>query len=92
MSRRQRLRGALSTDHAESLLDESIEATFPASDPQSSVQPGSVVNLAYEAMRRPRGVRTPWLSARAWGWILAGAALAIGVSVLARRAARRPRR
>jgi hypothetical protein len=37
------------TQHDEWLLDESIEETFPASDPTSPVRPGSTLGLRYAA-------------------------------------------
>jgi hypothetical protein len=37
-------------------MDESIRESFPASDPPSSVQPGSIVNERYAARRPVRGI------------------------------------
>ena len=36
--------------HEESLLDDAIDDTFPASDSVSLVQPGSIVNVRYAAL------------------------------------------
>jgi hypothetical protein len=41
--------GAAGVSHDERLLDESIEETFPASDPTSPVRPGSTLGLRYAA-------------------------------------------
>ena len=53
--------------HEEWLLDDAIDDTFPASDPVSHGQPGSIVNLRYKAREVPtprplRSMRSaPWL-------------------------------
>ncbi|HZR03951.1 MAG TPA: hypothetical protein VFA81_12350 [Burkholderiales bacterium] len=54
--------------HEEWLLDDAIDDTFPASDPVSLGQPGSIVNLRYAALedarrrrRRAANAITPWL-------------------------------
>jgi len=68
------------------LLDDAIDDTFPASDPVSHNQPGSILNTRYAAgehrAHRRRGVadRTAW-------WLMIGAVL--GVLWLVRRS--RPR-
>jgi len=66
----------------ESLLDDAIDDTFPASDPVAHGQPGSIVNLRYaaleDAQRSQRSGRT------AGSLLLMGAACAC-VFVLARR-------
>jgi hypothetical protein len=56
--------------HDEWLVDEAIDDTFPASDPVSHGQPGSIVNVRYAALeRRARrqgyGAATPWAIAAA---------------------------
>lgn len=68
----------------ELLLDDAIDDTFPASDPVSHGQPGSIVNMRYAALERKAGQvwrkhvgLAPWL-------LLIGAATACAV-VLARR-------
>lgn len=39
--------GSSASQHDEWLLDEAIRGSFPASDPASSSQPGSIVNKRY---------------------------------------------
>lgn len=48
--------GGNSTRHEEWLMDEAIRGSFPASDPASSSEPGSIVNQRYAeaAAGRPR--------------------------------------
>ena len=48
--------GGNSTRHEEWLMDEAIRGSFPASDPASSSEPGSIVNQRYaeDAAGRPR--------------------------------------
>lgn len=56
--------------HDEWLIDESIQETFPASDPTTPVQPGSLVSLRYAARRgtgggiRARNIALAWI-----GWV-----------------------
>jgi hypothetical protein len=38
-----------SADHDEALLDDSIMATFPASDPPATTQPGSTLNRTHQS-------------------------------------------
>ena len=45
-------KAARAIGHDEWLLDESIRGSFPASDPVSSSQPGSLVNVRYVARER----------------------------------------
>ena len=60
-------------DRDEYLIDEAVEETFPASDPPSETQPGSIVAERYRAAdSRPE--------ARSLGW-LPFAALAAGAAV-----------
>lgn len=55
------------------LLDDAIDDTFPASDPVSHGQPGSLVNLRYAALQ---GNRRSIARDRAMPWLLVGAAFA----------------
>ncbi len=43
-----------STRHEEWLMDEAIRGSFPASDPASSSEPGSIVNQRYAALAAVR--------------------------------------
>ena len=64
---------AAATRHDEWLMDEGIRGSFPASDPASSSQPGSLVNERYAARERtaaPRGSNRTMF----W-WLLAGGAI-----------------
>ncbi|HSV19314.1 MAG TPA: hypothetical protein VLR71_12945 [Casimicrobiaceae bacterium] len=62
--------------HAEWLLDEAIENTFPASDPVAAAQPGSVVSRAY-ALQTWRRRPAPRNIGRGFAWTIALAAGAI---------------
>jgi hypothetical protein len=75
---------ASSRSREEWLIDDAIDDTFPASDPVSHGQPGSLVNLRYAA--RERNAQRRWSTAfgPAGWWLLAAATLACLV-VLARR-------
>ena len=66
----------------ESLLDDAIEDTFPASDPVAHGQPGSLVNLRYAALESSRPDRRS--GGIVGSLLLIGAACAC-VIVLARR-------
>ena len=66
----------------ESLLDDAIEDTFPASDPVAHGQPGSIVNLRYAALEDAQRSQRSGRTARSL--LLMGAACAC-VFVLARR-------
>jgi hypothetical protein len=67
------------------LLDDAIDDTFPASDPVSPGQPGSIVNLRYAALegarRRRRSIDRHLI---AWS-VLVGAAVACTVALVLRR-------
>ncbi len=64
-----------STRHEEWLLDEAIRGSFPASDPASSSEPGSIVNRRYaEAAARRAGTRVTAVAAA-----LIAVALALGL-------------
>ena len=69
--------------HDEWLIDEAVEQTFPASDPSSAGQPGSIVNLRYAAQQQARRSRSR-LRSRGALW-LAAAGVALGVVLLAAR-------
>jgi hypothetical protein len=62
----------------ESLLDDAIDDTFPASDPSSHGQPGSIVSKRYAA--RERAARSDERNASTC-WILPGAAFAFGLAL-----------
>ena len=68
------------------LLDDAIDDTFPASDPVSHNQPGSILNARYAA-RECRARRKRRLADRTAWWLLIGSA--VGVLWLARRGRRR---
>jgi hypothetical protein len=73
--------------HEEWLLDDAIDDTFPASDPVSHGQPGSIVNMRYAA-REARASRTsPARLSSTARWVLLGAAVACAL-LLARRSRR----
>jgi hypothetical protein len=74
----------ISTPHPEAweerLLDDAIDDTFPASDPVSHGQPGSIVNLRYaERERRARVQRRHRANATAW---LVGLCVAIALTLV----------
>lgn len=76
-----------SGQHEEWLLDDAIDDTFPASDPVSHGQPGSIVNLRYSALEgpalgKPRGPRAMP------GWLLLGSLVACALLLVRHR--RRP--
>jgi hypothetical protein len=73
--------------HDEWLIDDAIDDTFPASDPTSHAQPGSIVSRRYEAAARRRWAAARGATSALW-WILAGSALCSAVLVSRRR--RRP--
>ena len=77
------LRGLTPSSDAreEGLLDDAIDDTFPASDPVSHGQPGSIVSTRYAALER--GTRTDRRNPVPWGFVIGGAfafglALALG--------------
>jgi len=74
--------------HEEWLLDDSIDDTFPARDPVSHGQPGSLVNVRYTALQRRgrRQARRASTPTRSW-WLLGS--LVACVLLLARRGHRR---
>lgn len=47
----------LISGHEEWIIDESIEETFPASDPISPARPGSLVSLRYAVRRDTRALK-----------------------------------
>ncbi len=65
------------------LLDDAIDDTFPASDPVSHNQPGSILNTRYAA--RERRARASWPGDRTFWWLTAGAVLAALLLVRRRR-------
>lgn len=73
--------------YEEWLLDDAIDDTFPASDPISHGQPGSIINVRYAAReRRDRNAQRHLANLAPW-WILIGATAA-GALLLVRRRAR----
>jgi len=68
--------------HDERLVDDAIEATFPASDPVSPAQPGSIVNLRYAAAE-VRELPVPARGMRTLAWLAAGCATALVLVVIA---------
>jgi hypothetical protein len=65
--------------HEEWLLDDAIDDTFPASDPVSHGQPGSIVNVRYagrEGAWRHRARAAPS------GWFLPGVVAAFALLVI----------
>jgi len=71
----------------EYLLDEAVEETFPASDPPSETQPGSIVAERYAASERADAPAGPEIrAARSLGWLpLAALAAGAAVALLALR-------
>ena len=67
----------------EALLDDAIDATFPASDPVAHGQPGSIVNLRYAALER--GLTPVRRSGGIAGSLLLIGAACAAVFLLARR-------
>jgi hypothetical protein len=47
------------TRHDEWLVDEANRDSFPASDPASSTQPGSIVGERYASVRNTRTIEDP---------------------------------
>jgi hypothetical protein len=70
--------------HEEWLLDDAIDDTFPASDPISHGQPGSIVNVRYAALesRARRRRRAPSATVR---WMLLGSLVACALLIVRRR-------
>jgi hypothetical protein len=74
-ARRDSRRHAATASHDEWLIDEAVRESFPASDPSSPSQPGSILSVRYAAEDRAgfrlrrRGDMTPL-----W-WMLAGCAI-----------------
>ena len=65
-------------DHTEWLIDESLEETFPASDPTTPVRPGSIAGrYVTEHRARDRPAHASRMSTRSWmPWLaLAGSAI-----------------
>ena len=74
--------------HNEQLVDEAIEFTFPASDPVSPAQPGSIVNLRYTASeRRRRRASARGIDSALW-WLVPACAVGLALLLLARRNSR----
>jgi hypothetical protein len=73
------------TRHNEWLLDEAIKETFPASDPVSAGQPGSIVGLRYTAEERAREQPRGKGIARSLAWLAAGSTLCLAVYYLTAR-------
>jgi hypothetical protein len=46
-------------NHDEWLLDESVEETFPASDPATLTRPGSTLARRYETTKKAAGAKQP---------------------------------
>jgi hypothetical protein len=44
-------------NHDEWLLDESVEESFPASDPAAPARPGSSLSKRYQTTKKPTGTR-----------------------------------
>ena len=61
------------SQHNEWLMDEGIRDSFPASDPTSSSQPGSLVGERYARRERATTRRIESDSAAFW-WLIAGCA------------------
>ena len=74
-----------SEQHEEWLLDDAIDHTFPASDPASTSQPGSIVSLRYAALERSwarKPARAPNAIPR---WLLPGALVVCAVLLIRRQ-------
>jgi hypothetical protein len=75
--------------HEEWLLDDAIDHTFPASDPVSHGQPGSIGNLRYAALERRARRRLPAVPRATPVW-LALASVVVCALLVVRVARRRP--
>jgi hypothetical protein len=71
------------SERDEWLIDESLQETFPASDPISPARPGSLIGLRYAAKSRNAGLGVlaggtllPWLIGALLGGTIAGIILA----------------
>ena len=73
--------------HEERMIDESVEQSFPASDPSSTSQPGSIVSRRYAAMSDVS--RTSSGSASLVGWFVVTTAIACTVILMLKRFRRR---
>jgi len=60
--------------HEERMIDESVEQSFPASDPSSTSQPGSIVSRRYAAVRGVSRTSSTW--APLMGWFVVTTAIA----------------
>jgi hypothetical protein len=71
-------RGARRRAHAyeERIIDRSVEESFPASDPSSSSQPGSIAAQSYTFARR-RSREGDWIVPLAVGMLVVAVALAL---------------
>ena len=66
--------------HEERIIDGSVEESFPASDPSSSSQPGSIAAQSYSSARR-RGRDADWIVPVAVGMLV----LAVVITLRRRR-------
>jgi hypothetical protein len=76
-------------EHEERMIDESVDQSFPASDPPTSSQPGNIVWKRYaakEARRRSRATTMRWL-----GLAIVAAGVTCAAVLLAKRSRRSSR-
>ena len=73
-----------SEQHEEWLLDDAIDDTFPASDPVSHGQPGSIVNVRYAALEG-RALRKNRRLRAIPGWLLLGSLVACALLLVRHR-------
>jgi hypothetical protein len=72
--------------HNEWLIDEAIKETFPASDPISPGQPGSLVGLRYAEFESPIGHRRSGPPGVRWRpWLVTGGVLCFAIWLAVRR-------
>jgi hypothetical protein len=74
---------AAAARHDEWLMDEGIRDSFPASDPTSSSQPGSLVGQRY-ATREHRVTKRIESDSTTFGWVMAGCAIFCAGFILGR--------
>jgi hypothetical protein len=76
-------------EYEEWLLDDALDDTFPASDPASHGQPGSIVNMRYAALeRRAPRQRLGLANGTGW-WLVLGSMIACAFLLVRNRKRRR---
>jgi hypothetical protein len=83
--------GASRAGHDEWLIDAATEQTFPASDPSSAVQPGSIVGVRYGSVRQSRRRPTTRRGTHPLWWLAAACAVGLVIADGVRRCRARGR-